>query len=145
MRDAMQSFKSGSAMLVIVIVMTSLMTLTTIVWYQHSLLHDIAIAKEQYEKRLQLTRAVLTMGIVYVKKRGQFFWTNEKNNQKVSVVLRINTLPLCPDNSAAIQCMRIKDRVRIRALLHENGKQIFGLQCQVTKNGKIHEWTIEQI
>jgi hypothetical protein len=146
--------KCGSAMLIVIIVMTALTLFTFSVWRNVIFLHDIVIKKQEYERNFRAAEAALNMGLALCKKYPKHFFINPKEVEPTIIqpftVIRHSWLGR-KDQNATISIYPGKEHVLIRAALQKSGTSIFQLECIVEAAGmkknkqllKVKHWRFE--
>ncbi len=130
--------QQGSAILIVVLVMSALSLFSLTVWRNTIFLHDIVLKKQEYERNFRATEAALNMGIALCKKYPKRFFILQNLDPKAST--KPFSAVIAPwlsikDQKATIQIYPDHKAVLIRAQLIKGDKQIFGLRCAVELAG----------
>ena len=142
----------GSAVLLVVLVMSSLALVALSAWRSMIFLHDIVLKKQQYEQRFRTAEAALNYGVAYCKKYpGKVFFDDATKDDpkklKSPMTFQLSPWPNARTALVAIYPGEKKARVRARVLSKHGAP--FAMRCSVgpVKEGitRISGWSIDRV
>jgi len=146
------SIEHGSAMLFVISLLT-ILSISSLLFLKNSLYrYDTALQREKYEKQFRATEGLLQYGIAWFRKDKIAILSSLKNQEHGTLTVDVGEWPpfiglLAQRYRGVLQVSKEHNKIVLRALLQQNGKNILIISCTLCtmmSDITVCNWNVER-